>query len=213
MGRRSRAALSRVSNLRHAQKNLPAHVEDISDPQNLYFDRNPPEEGFFMLEEDLGSDSDSEIEDEENKDESTDKIASLTDADIVAFTRRLAEAQLAAVKAEQITMTEKPNRKRRYTGNSERTKRYHAQKRRKLGETGQQFIQSFFKNKTAIESMPDSGSGEIDSEDEVLPVGASEDEDDEAAVEIVADSGEDHLRRLFPEDDEIKVSHGISRQL
>ena len=84
------------------------------------------EEGFFMLEEDLGSDSEDEIEDEELEDESIDKP--VTDADIVAFTQILAEAQLAAVKAERIATAEKPNRKRHYTGNSKRTKRYHAQK-------------------------------------------------------------------------------------
>ena len=39
----------------------------------------------------------------------------------------------------------------------------------------------------------------------------SEDKGEEAAVEIIADSGEEHLQRLFPEDDNIQVS--ISEQL
>lgn len=103
MGRRSKATLSRVNNLGHAQKNLRAQVEDITDLQDPDFDENSPqnhandllEEGFFMLEEDLGSDSEDEIEDEELEDESIDKP--VTDADIVAFTQILAEAQLAAV--------------------------------------------------------------------------------------------------------------------
>jgi len=38
-----------------------------------------------------------------------------------------------------------------------------------------------------------------------------EEEDEELAVEIVADNGEEHLRRLFPEDDNVQVS--TSRQL
>jgi hypothetical protein len=93
-------------------------VEDITDPQDPDFDGNQLqnsqnhtidllEEGFFMLEEDLGSDSKDEIEDKECEDESTHKP--VTDADIVAFTQRLAEAQLAVVKAEHVAMGEKPN--------------------------------------------------------------------------------------------------------
>jgi hypothetical protein len=223
MGRRSKATLARVSNLGHPQKKNQARVEDITDPQDPYFDGNQPqnhpvdllEERFFMLDEDLGSDSEDEIDDEECEDETTDKV--VTDTDIAHFTERLAEAQLAAVKAEHVAMAEKPNRKRYYTGNSKRTKQHHAQKRRKLGETGQQFIQSFFKQKTmpaSIETMPTAPKINInrDVEPEVLEVDSdSEDEDEETAVEIVADSGEEHLRRLFPEDDNIQVS--ISGQL
>ncbi|KAF8516431.1 hypothetical protein BU17DRAFT_92771 [Hysterangium stoloniferum] len=105
----------------------------ITDPQDPYFDGNHPQnhsidllEGFFMLEEDLNSDSEDELEDEECEDESTDEP--MTNTDIVAFTQKLAEAQLAAVKAECIAMAEKPNWKCHYTGNSKRTKWYHAQK-------------------------------------------------------------------------------------
>jgi hypothetical protein len=115
MGRCSKATLSCVNNLGHAQKKLWAQVEDITDLQDPDFDENPPqnyandllEEGFFMLEEDLGLDSEDKIEDEELEDESIDKP--VTDTDIVAFTQILAEAQLAAVKAERIATAEKPN--------------------------------------------------------------------------------------------------------
>ena len=115
MGRHSRAALSRVSNLGHAQKKFRAHVEDITDPQDPDFDRNQLqnhtvdllEEGFFILDEDLGSDSEDELEDEECEDKSTDKT--VTDTDIAAFTQRLAETQLAGVKVEHIAMAEKLN--------------------------------------------------------------------------------------------------------
>jgi hypothetical protein len=69
MGRCLKATLSRVNNLGHAQKNLQAQVEDITDLQDPDFDENPPqnhandllEKGFFMLEEDLGSDSEDKI--------------------------------------------------------------------------------------------------------------------------------------------------------
>jgi hypothetical protein len=115
MGRHSMATLACASNFRHAQKNLQAHVEDITNPQDPDFDRNQPqkepvdlpEEGFFILDEGLDSDTEDEIEDEECEDESTDKP--VTDADIAAFTKILAEAQLAAVKAECIAKAEKPN--------------------------------------------------------------------------------------------------------
>ncbi|KAF8804556.1 hypothetical protein BYT27DRAFT_7300076, partial [Phlegmacium glaucopus] len=115
MGRHSRATLAHVSNLGHAQKILWAHVEDITDPQDPDFDGNQPqkhpvdllEEGFFILDEDLGSDTEDKMEDEECEDESTDK--SVTDADIAAFAKMLAEAQLAAVKAEHIAQAEKPS--------------------------------------------------------------------------------------------------------
>jgi len=225
MGRHSRATLAHVSNLGHAQKKLRAHVEDITDPMDPDFDGNQPqrhpvdllEEGFFILDEDLGSDTEDEMEDEECEDESTDKP--VTDADIVAFTKMLAEAQLAVVKAECIARAKKPNRKCHYTGNSKRTKQYHAQKRQKLKETGQQFIQTFFKKKSNTESMP---AGLQTNNDGIEALGGDEsrnveaevpeeDEDEEPAVEIVADSGKEHLRRLFPEDDNIQVS--ISRQL
>jgi hypothetical protein len=62
----------------------------------------------------------------ELEDESIDQP--VTGADIVAITQILAEAQLAAVKAECIATAEKPNQKCHYTGNSKRTKRYCAQK-------------------------------------------------------------------------------------
>jgi hypothetical protein len=203
MGRHSKATITRVNNLRQAQTILRTHVDDISSCQDPYFDGNQlpnhqtdlPEEGFFILDENLGPES----EDEECEDEFTDK--NVTDADITAFTQLLAEAQLAAVKAERAEKSEKPNRKRHYTGNSKRTKQYHAQKRRKLDETGQQFIQIFFKKKTDTDSTPKAAN--LDSESE------NESEDEEAAAEIVADldSGVEHLHRLFPEDNSnIQVS-------
>ena len=84
MGRRSKATISCINILRNSRKNLPAQVEDITNhqPEDLLdFEGNPPqhsaidllEEGFFMLDEDLGSDSEDETKDEECKDESIDK--------------------------------------------------------------------------------------------------------------------------------------------
>ena len=117
MGRRPKATVSRINNLRHPRKILRAPVEDIqTDLEDLDFNGNPPHNHAI--------DSEDEIDNEEIEDESMDKP--VTDADIVAFTQILAEAQLAAVKAERTVATaDKPNRKRHYIGNSKRTKRYH----------------------------------------------------------------------------------------
>jgi hypothetical protein len=172
-------------------------VEDITDPEDPDFQGNHSkshavdllEEGFFVLDENLDSDS----EDEGCEDECADE--SVTDADIAAFTEILAEAQLAAVKAEQLAKAEKPNRKRHYTGNSKRTRQYHAQKRQKLRESGQPFIQSFFAKKTDIEIEQVEHQGDLDS---------LETEDNEL-VGIIAENGEEHLRRLFPEDDCVRL--------
>ena len=115
MGRCPKKTLAHIRNLGHWQKILQAHVEDITDPQDPDFDENWPqnqlvdllEQGFFMLDEDLGSDTEDEIDNEECEDESMDKV--VTDTDIMHFTQWLAEAQLAAVKAEHIKMAKKPH--------------------------------------------------------------------------------------------------------
>jgi hypothetical protein len=104
MGRRSTATLARISNLGHTKESFRAHVEDITDPVDPDFQGNHSkshavnllEEGLFVLDENLDSDS----EDEGCEDECADE--SVTDADIAAFTEILAEAQLAAVKAELV---------------------------------------------------------------------------------------------------------------
>ena len=202
MGRRSTATLTRISNLGYTKESFRAYVEDITDPEDPDFHGNHSknhavdllEEGFFVLDENLDSDS----EDEGCEDECADE--SVTDADIAAFTQILAEAQLAAVKAEQLAKAEKPNRKHHYTGNSKRTRQYHAQKRQKLGKSGQPFIQSFFAKKTDIEIEQVEHQGDLDS---------LETEDYEL-MGIIADGGEEHLRRLFPEDDCVPVPRQAS---
>ena len=81
MGRHPKKTLACISNLGCQQKILQAQVEDITNPQDPDFDGNQPqnqpvdllEEGFFMLDEDLGSDSEDKIDDKECKDESMGK--------------------------------------------------------------------------------------------------------------------------------------------
>ena len=69
------------------------------------------------------------------------------EADIEHFNAILTHAWAMAVKAEREAAGEKLKRKRHYTGNSERTNRRHAQKRRKLEATGQKLISSIFMKK------------------------------------------------------------------
>ena len=102
-------------------------------------------QSFFILDEDLGSDTD-----EDESDYKKETVDVKTDADIFMFSQILAEVQLAAVKAEQEAAQEQPNCKQHYSGNAPWTKCYHAQKRRKLAKTGQKFIQSFFMEKPEL---------------------------------------------------------------
>jgi hypothetical protein len=105
---------------------------------------------FFLNEEDSdGADSDEELE-EVDEEELTELQ---NEADIEHFNAVLAQAQAMAVKAEREAAGEKPKRKRRYMGNSNRTKRHHAQRRRELAGTGQKLISSMFTKKRQPESI------------------------------------------------------------
>ena len=88
MGRQSRVKAAHVKNIQETRERHKASVEDITATEDPYFVQNTAqnatndhlEQGFFILEEDLGPN---------------------TDADIFTFSQILAKAQLAAVKAEQ----------------------------------------------------------------------------------------------------------------
>src|SRR5271170_3670021 len=81
-------------------------------------------------------------------------------------------------------------------------------------KTGQQFIQSFFNKKPDIESIPAASLTSSDAAEaldggELEEIGIEvleEDEDEEPAAEIMVDSGEEHLQRLFPEDIQVSIS-------
>ena len=97
------------------------------------------ERGFFFLDEDpdaedVDDDSDASDLDEESLGEELQELK--TEAEIRHFSAVLAEAQAMAVKAEREATEGKRKRPRHYTGNSIRTKRYHALKRHQLGLTG-----------------------------------------------------------------------------
>jgi hypothetical protein len=140
MGRLSKAKEAHVKNLLEAKAKQSTSVEDVTLTEDMTQNATDDlhEQGFFILEDNKGSDTD---EGESDDEEETGDV--LADADISMFSQILYKAQLTAVKAEREAAQEWPTRKRCYTGNALRTKCYHAQKRRKLAKTGQQFIQFF----------------------------------------------------------------------
>jgi hypothetical protein len=188
MGRPTKAKQSRLNNLPKPKNPGNPVVEDLSDDDDMDFDDEDfLEHGFFILdegnplEEDL-DDSDSD-EDEEIEEDELNGLRN--EADLEHFKAVLAHAQAMAVKAEREAVGEKPKRKRHYTGNSERTKRLHAQKRRKLVATGQPLISSLFTKKgkeptTHIQPDITETTAILDSDD---------DDDDEIEVS---------LNQLFP---------------
>ena len=152
------------------------------------------EHGFFFLDDESPSEEDSDAsdsdEDEELDEDELDGL--INEAKIEHFNAILFEAQAMAVKAECEANGEKPKRKRHYTGNSTRTRQYHAQKRRQLAATGQKFINSWFsREKKPSELLPKDAAPEIveisDDSD------ASEDEESKDKDEIDA-----CVHRLFP---------------
>jgi hypothetical protein len=159
MGRRSKAHQSRLKNL---NKNVTAHVNDLSDDNDE--DYVPPldhetnfnaEALLFLDEDDLESDLELEDEEEDLVMEEMEREAA-----ILRFSAVLTEAQIVAAKAERELMEGKSKRKP-YMKNSAHNKRYHAQKRRRLAETGQPFIHQFFaRTSTDEKSQPSRASPE-----------------------------------------------------
>jgi len=212
MGRHSKAKQTRIQNLRCAQKAQKPYIEDVTDLEDDHIDQGPPqdpfgdllEHGFFLLDEDLGSDSDSDEEDEFYTADETNSETPPSEESLLVFSRMLQEAQLAAAKLEHEAKSEKTSRKRHYTGNAPRTKRYHAAKRRKLAESGQKFIQNFFTKKNTVDP-PCSHVGNHRDVQDTTAEEIDESSDEEADVDV-ADNAEEYMRRLFPEDKETLVS-------
>jgi len=117
MGRPSKAKQARIKNLLRAKarkRTLAAEDATTTDStEDPDYTQNPTqnaadnliEQGFFILDEDLGSDTD-----EDESDDEKEAVDVKTDADIFMFSRILAEAQLAAVKAEREAAQERPIR-------------------------------------------------------------------------------------------------------
>ena len=111
MGRQSRVKAAHVKNIQEARERHKASVEDITATEDPDFVQNTAqnatndhlEQGFFILEEDLGPNTDDDEDEEE-----AGNLNIKTDADIFTFSQILAEVQLAAVKAEQEATQEWP---------------------------------------------------------------------------------------------------------
>jgi len=149
MGRPSKNTTSRLKNLKGTSGHQKATVEDITDSEDEIYvpsAQNGPsdlmEEGFFFLDEESCSDEDSDFGDEEMDDDELKELE--TEEQIYRFNAILAEAQAVAIQAAKEAAESKPKRKRHYTGNSARTVRHYALKRRQLEASGQKLISSMF---------------------------------------------------------------------
>jgi hypothetical protein len=190
MGRQSNATRARLNNLGKTNNPQNPSVEDVSDHEDSDFEDDLLEHGFFFLDDEPESEDGSDGSDSEDEEADEDELDGLTnEAEIEHFNAILFEAQAMAVKAEREAIGEKPKRKRHYTGNSNRTLRYHAQKRRQLAATGQKFISSWFSTRGKPNLTEDA--------QEIIEI--SEDSDPSDNEE---DGGEDDvdasLHRLFP---------------
>lgn len=204
MGRRSKANIARIGNLPKPQNTQKTTVEDISEEDDSdYEDDILLEHGFFFLDEEISENeaSDDESDEESATDDDVDENelnALKNEADIDRFNSILAHAQAMAVKAEREAAGERPKRKRHYTGNSERTKRHHAQKRRELASTGQKLISSMFmKKSTTVCTREAEKENVIHVLDESDHDGDDESEEDD---EIVAS-----LNELFPNQHSVRI--------
>ena len=193
MGRQSKATRARLNNLPKPKNPQNPTVEDISDDEDMDFDdEDLLEHGFFCLDEGtpLEEDLDSSDSDDDEEVDEEELNALQNEADIEHFNAVLAQAHAMAVKAEREAAGEKPKRKRHYTGNSDRTKRHHAQKRRKLVATGQNLISSMFTKKE--KEPPASIAEENITQPDVIEITddlGPDDSDDEVEVS---------LKQLFP---------------
>lgn len=150
---------------------------------------------FWMKEPPPEEDPDSDCDNDEEVEE--DELNELqNEADLEHFKAVLAHAQAMAVKAEREAAGKKPKRKRHYMGNSDRTKRHHAQKRRELAATGQQLINTMFMKKAkeptahiaeACQMQPD-----------VIEIFNDSDSDNDDEIEA-------SLKELFPSQREVSV--------
>jgi len=134
MGRHSKCVQACLQNLR-CDGTKKASVEDVTEWEDAEYcpsDHDRPldldllAEGFFFLDEESDSDSDSEFVDEEIKEDELKEIQ--TEAQLRHFNSILTEAQAVAFQAEKEMADSKTKWKRHYTGNSACTIRHYALK-------------------------------------------------------------------------------------
>ena len=191
MGRQSKATISRLSNLQKSKNtHIPTFNDVFDEEDTISDDEDFPDHGFFLPDEGISHEEDSEDSDSDDDEEfDEEELNELqNEADIDHFKAVLAHAQAMAVKAEREAAGEKPKRKRHYTGNSDRTKRHHAQKRRKLEATGQKLISSMIFTKKAKE--PTAHITEANQEQQIF--------DDLDLEDLDGDEIDASLKELFP---------------
>ena len=184
MGRQSKATMARRGNIGRPNNAQKPPVEEVSDEDSDFEDDDLLEHGFFFLDEESLSEEDLDGSDEELDEDELHGL--ISEAKIEHFNAILFEAQAMAVKAGREASGEKRKRKRHYTGNSSRTRRYHAQKRRRLLVTGQKFINSWFSKEKKLTSSDAPEIIEVSDDS-----GDSEGEENEDEVDA-------SLQRLFP---------------
>ena len=190
MGRQSKAIQARLKNLqKHVTTPQKAYVEDVTDEEDADYNHAKQhgtadllEEGFFFLDEDSDSDEDSEYGEEDIDEEELAELK--TEDDIHRFNAILAEAQAVAIQAAKEAAESKPKRKRHYTGNSTRSARRHAMKRRHLEATGQKFINAWFSKKK-------------DSPEVITEISDNEEEGIESDNDLEEPEIEERINRLF----------------
>jgi hypothetical protein len=173
-------------------------VEDVSEDEDQDFvpEEDLLEHSFFFVDEG----DDTEDESDYDSEEAAELNELNNEAALNHFNYILIEAQAIAVKAEREAAGEKPKRKRHYTGNSARTIRHHAHKRRQLASTGQKFISSWFAKKKEMEPITQEKEAGADSA-ELIKI----DEDDDLS-DGEDDDVEASLKRLFPNEQQVSAT-------
>jgi hypothetical protein len=152
----------------------------------------------FADDEEPNDNSESEFEDGEVEEDELKELR--TQAELFRFNSILAEAQAVAIQAEKEVMESKPKRKRHYTGNSARTIRHYALKRRRLEANGQSLINSWFsKEKKSDPPIPELK--------EIIDEEAEQSEDELEEPEI-----EERVNRAFAESVATPVRNGLKKK-
>jgi hypothetical protein len=191
MGRQTKAAQARIQNLRNNSAS-----QQSSEPLHNTLSSQEHTAIFSVLEDDeseSASDytpSDSDDFDSADEDEYDVEGDIQNDADLLRFSSILVELQAVAVKMEAKKAEFKPRRTKHYTGNSQRTKRFHAQKRHTISAKGQKFISHFFQ-KQEIERLTHqlSDSTNLDSSSD------SDSDTDELGTSLI--NVDEHIQQIF----------------
>jgi hypothetical protein len=173
MGQQFKATRAQLNNLGKVKNHQNPSVEDVFEEEDSDLEDDLLEHGFFFLDDGPDSEEASNGSDSEDEEIDEDKLDGLiNEAEIKHFNAVLFKAQAMAVKAEREVIGEKPKWKQHYTGSSNCTLQYHAQKQQQLAATNQKYISSWFPK----EKQPDSTS-ELQQENTQKIIEVSKDSD------------------------------------